>query len=329
MGTEDDVFFIHLHQAQVDRKTKGMKPSAEYQFKKALSSMRNSGGGVLFVHVGKGIFRKDKDAFQSTVVPVLGAMLTEEEIMSDGFRWHRAVSEGEQVYKVDVLPSETFISADLKTKLLAWCVDKHVTASVEKLRQLLLSKRTVSTTEPTVQGLPHLDQADAVKIYVDRNDDKHVYQSLGAPYRSVSVWVNHIINSCSLPQYVTSISKRKQGGSVYVGVTGHNNNDDMDGVSLPWQGRKHELQSMLAEELQKEISVFKNRHSDIVLKPKDVFQIKIHDTGTNCGIVEVAVRSVDGCVFHDPLGPASFKIEKDSNAFVRLSFDKWMEVATG
>ncbi|XP_046547942.1 uncharacterized protein LOC124257839 [Haliotis rubra] len=334
MGTEDNVFFIHLHRRQVDIIKRGMKPSAEYQFKKALSSLRNSGRGALFVHACQDIFRSVTNVFQSTVVPVLDTMLTDDETMSDGFSWHPVENEGGRVHKIDVLPSDTFITVDLKTKLLCWCRDKHLSASFEKIRPLLFSKRNVSTTEPTVQRLTHMNHVDAVKIYVDRID-KHVLLSRDAPYRSVSAWVNHIINDCSLPEYVTSISKRKQGGSVYVGRTSTDSKVDMDGIPFPKQGRKDEMQSMLAEELQKEIFVFKNRYSDIVLNPKDVFQIEIHDTGTNTGIIEVAVRPVDGCVFTDALGPVSFRIENKSmgenhyKTCVRLPFDEWVEMASG
>ncbi|XP_046555806.1 uncharacterized protein LOC124265055 [Haliotis rubra] len=334
MGTEDNVFFIHLHQTQIDRNTQGMKPSAEYQFKKALSSMRNSGGGALFVHHCKSISRPVKDVFQSTVVPVLGTMLNDDEIMSDGFRWHHLESEGGRVYKIDVLPSETFITVDMKTKLVAWCANRQVCASFDKLKPLLLSSRKVPKTEPTIQGLPHMSQANAVKVYVGRTDDTLFYHSIVASFFSVSAWVDHIFTS-SLPEYVTSISKRKQGGSVYVGRTSNDNKVDMDGIPFPKQGRKHEMQSMLEEELQKKICVFKNKYSDIALKPKDVFQIRIHDTGTNSGIIEVAVRPVNGCVFTDALGPASFRVENKSmgqnhyQAFVRLPFDEWMEMASG
>ncbi|XP_046555848.1 uncharacterized protein LOC124265103 [Haliotis rubra] len=335
MGPNSNVFFIHLHREEVDDSTKRLSRSAEYQFKKALSSMRNSGGGALFVHTCKGIFRHAMVSFQPTVDPIFHSMLTDDEMISDGFRW-KLVEYGDALFhKIDVLPSETFITADLKTKLLAWCVGKHVSTSIEKLRPLLMSKRKVSTAEPTVQGLLHMDQADVVKIYLDKSDVDYSCNFMLSSFFCVSTWVNNIINGCSLPEYVTSVSKRKQGGSVYVGQTSTNSNVDMDGVPFPFQGNKHELQKMLSKELQKEIAVFKNRYSDIALKPKDVFQIEIHDTGTDCGIIEVAVRPVNGCVFTDALGPASFRIENkfmgenQYKTFVRLPFDEWGEMASG
>ncbi|XP_067653684.1 uncharacterized protein [Haliotis asinina] len=308
-----------------------MKPHAEYQFKKALSAMRNSGGGTLFVHVCDDI-SKGENTFRTTVVPVLESLLTDDETMSDAFSWRSLESRQGQVYKIEVLPSDTFIPVDVKTKLSGWCRDKHVSASFQKLRPLLLFPRNVSTAEPTVQGLTRINQVDAVKIYVDNIP---WYYSLHAPFHASSALVNAIIDDHSLPEYVTSVSKRKQGGSVYVGQRRYDKTDDMSGVPYPMEWGKYGLQSMLADRLQKEIFIFKNRHSNVVLKTKDVFQIEIHDTGPNSGIIEVAVRPVDGCVFTDALGPVSFRIENKSlgehhyKAFVRLSIDEWMETASG
>ncbi|XP_046547941.1 uncharacterized protein LOC124257838 [Haliotis rubra] len=329
MGPDSNVFFIHLHGKEIDDRTKRMSQSTEYQFKKALSSMRNSGAsGVLFVHTCEPY----SGVFESAVIPILCSMLTDDERISDGFRWKRVACRNATMHKIDVLPSEMFLTADMKSKMLVWSDNNQVSASFEKLRPLLLSKRKVSTKEPAVQGLSRVNQVDAVRIYVDKSNEERVNYSLLALNISVSTWVNRIINVFSLPEYVTSISKGKQGASVYVGRR-NNYNGEMEGVTFPGEGNKREWQRMLAEELQKKISVLKNRYSDVILNKKNVFQIEIHETGRNSGVIEVAVRPVNGCVFHDALGPASFRIEDTSiakhhyRAFVRLSFEEWMEKA--
>ncbi|XP_048251013.1 uncharacterized protein LOC124117932 [Haliotis rufescens] len=312
------VFFIHLFdQSENEICTCELMQKTQYQMKKILSALRNTHGGILYVHSSTWI-----EDTRSFVDSILSTLTSPGEVVSEVFEceFDEACPN---ILRIEVERSATFITADLKTKQPT-CMLKYQSVSLDTLKSRLFSQRTVQNTAPTLQGVSYIKHGKAVvKLYVQRWS--YGYRSVD---RSLSDKVSELIDKVHLSEHVSSLSKRKKGGNIFVGEERFYEGD-MEGLNIvpPGKWRGDELKRTLEQELLSRIFVFENKYSDV----NDVFTIGIHNTGDDTYIIEVAVRPVNGCVFHDALGPASFELEEREiaglkyDACVRLSFDDWFK----
>ncbi|XP_071097829.1 uncharacterized protein [Haliotis cracherodii] len=319
------VFFIHLLDPSENKTcTCELMQKTQYHMKKILSALRNKHGGILYVHSSDGI-----ENTRSFVESILSTLTSPGEIVSDVFECEFDETCPD-ILRIDVERSATFITADLKTTQPTTCMLNYQSVSLDTLKSRLITQRTVQNTAPTLQGVSYIKHGKAVvKLYADVKMWSYGYRSVD---RSLSDNVSELVDEVHLPEYVSSLSNRKNGGNIFVGEESFHlekPKEVMRGLNIvpPGKWQVDEFMRTLEQELLSRIWIFRNKYSDV----NDVFTIGIHNTGDGKYIIEVAVGPVNGCVFHDALGPASFELEERKiaclkyDACVRLSFDDWLK----
>ncbi|XP_048251166.1 uncharacterized protein LOC125379156 [Haliotis rufescens] len=317
LSTLKDIFFIHF-----DPTLENVRLSeSQLQFTKILSAFRNSQGGGLIVHQHN--TPDSGNSLHTFLNQIFGSILTHDLVTCDVFKSQR-IGFYADMFRVDVKPSEMFITCDLKTKFPSLSIDKFENGSNEKIRHLLFSSRTTESTEASLEGISSRKQVmEARRMRYPRSIHMHSYSS--TPLRHMlnvlvdDINVDNIMTSHSVPEHITSLSKKKSGGSKFVAMAGHKFED----TPLHQQER---IKVRLMEALKKNLRVQKNKHSKVSLQDIDVFKIGLSKDADSGGcIIEIAVGHVNGCVFYDPQGPESYKIE--GGRMVRLPFERWVEEA--
>ncbi|XP_046568689.1 uncharacterized protein LOC124277082 [Haliotis rubra] len=302
LSTLENVFFIHWNP--------DLASHYKFQFSKILTAFRNSHGGVLIVH---GFNTSQSGDFHESIKRIFGSILKQDVDPCEVFKTQK-IRNNKYMFRIDVEPSNMFVTLDYKTKFPSLSEDKFGNASNEKVRHLLFSSRTTESANPALRGISSQHQnLGALRLYCHKG-----YAVPPLEHELLHSLVGDM-TGLSVPEHISALSKKKSGGTMYVVMP----KLKFDEIPLDLQKR---MKDHLMQALINKLLFQTNKHSKVSLQDFGVFDIaSSKDTETGGCVIEIAVGHVNGCVFYDPEGPESYKIV--GNRLVRLPFEKWIEEA--
>ncbi|XP_046568671.1 uncharacterized protein LOC124277062 [Haliotis rubra] len=306
LSTLENVFFIHLNH----HLTPMSESTSKLQFSKILTAIGNSHGGVLILH---GFNIPHSVDFHESINRIIGSILTQDIDPCEVFKTQK-IGKYKYMLRIDVEPSDIFLTLDYKTKFPSLSEDKLRNASNEKVRRRLFSSRITESSNADLRGIFSQHQNRGALRLNCQIDYAVSPMARGLLHALVSE-----MTRLSVPEHVSALSKKKNSGTIHVVYS----ELKFDEIPLDLQKR---IKDHLVQALMEKFRFQKNKHSRHSLQASDVFYIALSkDTETGGCIIEIAVGHVNGCVFYDPEGPESYTIEGDK--CVRLPFRKWIEEA--
>ncbi|XP_048250452.1 uncharacterized protein LOC125378646 [Haliotis rufescens] len=302
---------------------------------KTVSALRNSGGGVLLVHV-EGISSEDKclEYFDEFVVKTFTNLLEGGELYTDSYERYFLSDEPKFTDVSDVLVvkvSETagVVTVDFNTK--ANNDNENLVINSLTLLEVLNKTETNPKDQAILRNLPcnvhtfYEDRHIQLKAFKDNTEQIQRIQA------NVGKLTDHIWHILKLKDNITSMSKLVQGGSYYLGVNekkvlterGYQTKvSDIVGFKL------HVNQASLIESIYRKVETdlcVLTRHGKFTDAPSDLINIAFHPTQRQHFVMEVAIRYCDGVVFYDRDGPRSYILDEKLNTVRRMNNVEWLE----
>ncbi|XP_046583739.1 uncharacterized protein LOC124290936 [Haliotis rubra] len=319
-----------------EAKKTGKKRFAD-QVAKAASALRNSGGGVLLVHV-QGTSEEDRclEYFDEAVRNELTGLLENGELYTDVYE-RKCLCQIEtfeditDFVQITVGKVESVCTVDFNTK--ATNDSENLSINSSNIQVLLRKTETQAGSVPTAK-LP-----DNVQ---DLHENRHIQLKRFQATKEVTSikgdakqLTDYIWNYLKLKDNITSMSKVVGGGSYFLGVS-ESNLTTKEGYTTKkpeYTGFKLDIsQESLREHIYKKLETdicVLDRDGHFTEGPRDLVDIRFH-TIRNAGLVvlEVAIRYCQGVVFYDKEGPRTYYVT-DSGAtktenVCRMNRSEWL-----
>ncbi|XP_071095457.1 uncharacterized protein [Haliotis cracherodii] len=338
-STDNELLSIHTERAIYLKKSQERNKTRD-ELLKRLSALRNSGGGVLLIHVN-GTRAGDRclKYFDEFVGSIVTRLLEPGEVYANTYKrqWLQDILEycaDSAVFihiRVAAVTAVTDVkgvaTVDFNTKLGKDY--ENVIPTTQQLLTVRSHRRT--STGPAITGL-----TDDSKLH----EDVHIQlkrflpkpQSSDEIQQDATTFVEYLWNQLKLKDSITSMSKIPDGGSYYLGI-GERVNTSEDGTyttvipdvrGFELKLDQGELEETLKSKLRDCVLLGRseNTFTDV---PSDLIAIAFHPIPSDhqrC-VLRVAVKCVEGVVFCDRCGPRTYMME--NGQICRMEKGMWLE----
>ncbi|XP_067671776.1 uncharacterized protein [Haliotis asinina] len=304
------------------KKRQGAKPKTTgkkiflNQVAKAASALRNSGGGVLLVHV-QGTSQEDRclEYFDEAVRNELTGLLENGELYTDVYERKclcqvEAFEDITDFVQIKIGKVESVCTVDFNTK----ASNDSENLSINSLNlQVLLRKTESPAGSFSTAKLPHNVQDLQENRHIQLKTFKYTKEVTSIKVDAQKL-TDYIWNTLKLKDNITSMSKVVGGGSYFLGVS-ESKLTTKEGYTTKkpeYTGFKLDISQELLRE-----RIYRKLKSDICVLdpeghftegPKDLVDIRFHTTPGHCAdltVLEVAIRYCHGVVFYDK-GPRTY-----------------------
>ncbi|XP_046583699.1 uncharacterized protein LOC124290902 [Haliotis rubra] len=310
------------------------------QVAKAASALRNSGGGVLLVHV-QGTSQADRclEYFDKAVRNKLTGLLENGELYTDVYERKCLCQIGTfeditDFVQITVGKVESVCTVDFNTK--ANNDSENLSINSSNIQVLLRKTETQAGSVPTAK-LP-----DNVQ---DLHENRHIQLKTFQTTREVTSiegdakqLTDYIWSQLKLKDNITSMSKVVGGGSYFLGVS-ESKLTTKEGYTTKkpeYTGCKLDIsQESLREHIYKKLETdicVLDLDGQFTEGPRDLIDIRFHTVprlDVGLVVLEVAVRYCQGVVFYDKEGPRTYYVT-DSGAtktanVCRMNRSEWLQ----
>ncbi|XP_046329955.1 schlafen family member 13-like isoform X1 [Haliotis rufescens] len=303
------------------------KKQLQSEFLEKACGLRNSGGGILLVHL-VGLSSRDRhpgklDEFTDDL---LVKLIDDGTLFVDCFtkQWldeKKELSDYYDFISITVRPkNQSVVTANFMTKIPFDSKIEDPRAS--NIHGLLSTRKTFRHKAPLVRGrgrkyrLLHESRNVQHKAFKAEKGNEKKLQSL---QRDIPALVQYIWKDQRLREYITSFSKLDKGGSYFFGVAEEKREYGRKkyvsiklvdhGINLSRRDLKA-LKHNLIEKVQSDILCCSYDGETLNIEAHDLVVIDHHLTKDKNYVIEVAVGAVEGLVFYDARGPSSFAIKE-------------------
>ncbi|XP_067658698.1 uncharacterized protein [Haliotis asinina] len=327
---------LHAEYNIIRGKKSKEKSSVLEKVAKAASALRNSGGGVLLVHL-EGTSPEDSclEFFDEFVVWTFTTLLEGGELHTDSYE--RYFLSDQPKFKdacdfvvVKVKKTAGLATVDFNTK--ANNDNENLDINSLILSEVLGKEETKEKNQASLRSLPqnvntfHEDRHIQLKSFKDNTEEIKRKQA------DVGKLTDHIWHNLKLKDNITSMSKLVQGGSYYLGV-----NEKKVVTQRGYQTKVAEVvgfklhvsQASLTESIYRKVETdlcVLTRKGGFTAAPRNLINIAFHPVPqSELYVLEVAIRYCDGVVFYDRQGPRSYILDEKDHIVRRMSNGEWLQ----
>ncbi|XP_071104192.1 uncharacterized protein [Haliotis cracherodii] len=314
------------------------KKKLQSEFLEQACGLRNSGGGILLVHL-VGLSSRDKypgklDEFTDDL---LVKLIDDGTLFVDCFtkKWLDVKKELSDYYdfiSITVRPrNQSVVTVNFMTKIPFDSKIEDPRAC--NIQGLLSTRKTFRNKTPRVRG----QEGRYLLLHESRNVQHKAFKAekgnekkLKSLQRDIPALGQHIWEDQRLREYITSFSKLDQGGSYFFGVAEEKREYRRKnyvsiklvdyGIDLSRRDLKA-LKHNLIRKVQSDILCCSYDGETLNIEAHDLVVIDHHLTEDNNYVIEVAVGAVEGLVFYDARGPRSFAIKEGE--LTRIACREW------
>ncbi|XP_046575578.1 uncharacterized protein LOC124283631 isoform X3 [Haliotis rubra] len=325
--TEPNIILFHTKESTFTEKDKYKKRLVLREFEKRVSALRNTEGGILFIHItDRTNNNSNLSEFDQFVDKSLKSLIADgcSFVESYSRKW---LSLQHNILILTVAKGSCVSSVSLNTKV---CSDHGIEFPSTFELTRFVSKGQLDESEATVRPEPrpfHLKSQDWV-------EDRHIqlkafFEPTFRTYceghkhnRSDKNFVDYVWNNLRFREYLSGMSKVPRGGSYYVGIAEWKKQvvPDVHGIHL--KGSKTDITKLFKQKLTTVTVYSFDDKFKSGQKEENIIEIQFHNLKTGNSVLELAVKHVKGIVFYDN-GPLAYKID-DKSKIVKIAKDQWM-----
>ncbi|XP_067658333.1 uncharacterized protein [Haliotis asinina] len=327
---------LHAEYNIIRGKKSKEKSSVLEKVAKAASALRNSGGGVLLVHL-EGTSPEDRclEFFDEFVGRTFTNLLEGGELYTDSYERYFLSDQPEfkdacDFVVVKVNKTAGLATVDFNTKANNDCENLDINSLI--LSEVLGKEETKEKNQASLRNLPqnvntfHEDRHIQLKAFKDNTEEIKRKQA------DVAKLTDHIWHNLKLKDNITSMSKLIQGGSYYLGV-----NEKKVVTQRGYQTKVAEVvgfklhvsQASLIENIYKKVETdlcVLTRKGGFTNAPRDLINIAFHPVPqSELYVLEIAIRYCDGVVFYDRQGPRSYILDEKDHIVRRMRSCDWLK----
>ncbi|XP_046547507.1 uncharacterized protein LOC124257485 [Haliotis rubra] len=335
-GPRNSTIQLHAEYNTIRGKKSKEKSSVLEKVAKAVSALRNSGGGVLLVHL-KGTSPEDGclEYFDEFVVRTFTNLLECGELYTDTYERYFLSDQPKFADTSDILVVKVNKTAGVAT------VDFNTKANNDNenldINSLILSEVLGKTeitekNQASLRNLPPNVNTFHENRHIQLKAFKVKTEEIKRKQAHVEKLTDHIWHNLKLKDNITSMSKLVQGGSYYLGV-----NEKEVVTQRGYQTKVAEIVGFKLHVRQKSLieSIYKKVETDLCVltrkgeftdAPRDLINIAFHPVlQSELCVLEVAIRYCDGVVFYDRQGPRSYLLDISDAIIRRMSKFEWLQ----
>ncbi|XP_046581304.1 uncharacterized protein LOC124288809 isoform X2 [Haliotis rubra] len=326
------------HERYDKRKRREKRDKKIQELAKNVSALRNTNGGCVLIHL-VGLASEDvfTGAFDEFVDVKLNNLIQDGSLFSDVYRKERLSCHPHLKHLYDFLclyvsASSTVTTSNFNTKIaLDDCI---IEPTAETLRNFLRKRRQFTETFHRLPGikcsadLEHLHESRSVEIkghFISKESDEEIARSLLKNYK--------------LAEYITAFSKLEGGGSYFYGV------NEVPCTKYGYASRTLRPDPVVVSNLDYLRKTLEEKIRDAVLvcdydgnilTEASVAKVHFipctsdHETKDRSSgqpvIIHVSVRSVNGIVFYDKLGPLAYIYDYAHRLITKIGIQEWMRM---
>ncbi|XP_071111844.1 uncharacterized protein [Haliotis cracherodii] len=327
---------LHAEYKIIRGKKSKEKSSVLGKVAKAVSALRNSGGGVLLVHL-EGISSEDKclEYFDEFVVNTFTNLLEGGELYTDSYERYFLSEKPKftdtcDFLVVDVNKTAGVATVDFNTK--ANNDNENLVITSLNLLEVLNKTETSAKNQASLRNLPdnvktfHENRQIQLKAFKDNTEEIQRKQA------DVGKLTDHIWHTLKLKDNITSMSKLVQGGSYYLGVNEKKVVTDRgyqtkvaDIVGFKLHVSQASLIGSIYRKVETDLSIL-TKQGKFTDAPRNLINIEFYPIQqSELFVLEVAIRYCDGVVFYDRDGPRSYILDEKLNTVRRMNNVEWLE----
>ncbi|XP_067686731.1 uncharacterized protein [Haliotis asinina] len=331
---------IHTPQERLSKEQRVEKNKLKEQFLRRVCGLRNSGGGILLVHL-VGLSSRDRypGKLNEFTDDLLVKLINDGSLFADCFskQWLDAKEELKDYYdfiSITVRPKkQAVVTVNFMTKIpFDWKIEDPQACNIQALLSI---RKTFNHKTPQVRG----GERKYRSLHESRNvqhkafkAEKGEEKNLKSLLRDIPALEKYIWEDQRLREYITSFSKLDRGGSYFFGISEEDRTYERKRYvskhlvdhGLPLSERKLEkLKIYLLRRVQSDIFCCSYDGKKLNIDASDLVHIANHHTKDNKYVLEVATSAVEGLVFYEAEGPRSFAIKEGE--IIRIPFCKWFD----
>ncbi|XP_067675932.1 uncharacterized protein [Haliotis asinina] len=324
--TEPNIITFHIKASNFTEQDRKKKRIVLREFDTRVSALRNTAGGILFIHIThRNINDRNLSNFDQFVDKSLKNLIADgcSFVESYSRKW---LSCQEGILILTVAKESCVSSVSLNTKV---CSDHEIEfpSTFELIRFVSKGQHGVSEAPENPEHRPFHQNA---KNWVE---DRHIQlKTFDEPtFRTYckgnnKSWevnfVDYVWNKLRFQEYLTCMSKVPRGGSYYVGISEWKNQVPPDVHGIPLRSTKTNITDRFKQKLSTVTvydfdDTFKSGYEE-----ENIIEIKFHDLKTGNSVLEMVVKCVKGIVFYDN-GPLAYAIE-DKDKIVKIDKVQWI-----
>ncbi|XP_071111799.1 uncharacterized protein [Haliotis cracherodii] len=327
---------LHAEYSITRGKKNKEKSSVLGKVAKAVSALRNSGGGVLLVHL-EGISSEDRclEYFDEFVVKTFTNLLEGGELYTDSYERYflsekPKFTDARDFLVVDVNKTAGVATVDFNTK--ANNDNENLVVTSLNLLEVLNKTETNTKKQASLRNLPddvktfHENRQIQLKAFKDNTEE------IQRKRADVGKLTDHIWHTLKLKDNITSMSKVVQGGSYYLGVNekkivteGGYQTKVADIVGFKLHVSQASLTETIYRKVETDLSIL-TKQGKFTDAPRNLINIEFYPIHqSELFVLEVAIRYCDGVVFYDRQGPRSYILDEKNKTVRRMSNDEWLQ----
>ncbi|XP_071111918.1 uncharacterized protein [Haliotis cracherodii] len=326
---------LHAEYSIIRGKKSKEKSSVLGKVAKAVSALRNSGGGVLLVHL-EGISPEDKclEYFDEFVVNTFTNLLEGGELYTDSYERYflsekPKFTDARDFLVVGVNKTAGVATVDFNTR--ANNDNENLVITSLNLLEVLNKTETNTKNQASLRNLPdnlntfHENRQIQLKAFKDNTGEIQRKQA------DVGKLTDHIWHILKLKDHITSMSKLVQGGSYYLGVNekkvtvGGYQTKVADIVGFKLHVSQASLIESIYRKIETDLSIL-TKQGKFTDAPRNLINIEFYPIQqSELFVLEVAIRYCDGVVFYDRQGPRSYIFDEKNKTVRRMSNDEWLQ----